>query len=102
MRDKLRNIERRIGKIKRDLAGIGEMRPGSLSRQGRSGRSRKVYYQLSYTRSMRGRTEYIRPAMAPEIKQQIAEYRRFRRLIDEWVELAIEHSRLKIELSRGE
>jgi hypothetical protein len=34
----------------------------------------------------------------PEIRQQIAAYKRFKTLVDRWVELAIEYSKLKMQL----
>ena len=55
---RLRQIERRIGRIKDALTTIGPMRPGSLTRQykdpkGKSG----AYWQISYTRAMTSHTE---------------------------------------------
>jgi molybdopterin biosynthesis enzyme MoaB len=93
---KLRAIEARIEGIKEALQGIGEMRPGSLTRQSRGAKG--VYYQLSYTHKMKGRTEYVRPEYAPRIIKQISAYKRFKRLVEEWASLGIEHSRTKIEL----
>ncbi len=83
------------------LAAIDEMRPGSLSRQFKDPENQTGgYYQLSYTRSMRSRTEYIGNGAVPEIRRQVANYKRFKELSDEWVDLGIEHSRLKIKLAR--
>ena len=35
-----------------------------------------------------------------DVRDQLAVYKRFRKLVDEWVHLAIEHAQLKLELSR--
>lgn len=95
---RLAAIEARIEAIKKALQGIGEMRPGSLTRQSRGARG--AYYQLSFTHKMRGRTEYVRPEHAPGIKKQISSYKRFKKLVEEWVSLGIEHSKTKINLAR--
>jgi len=50
---RLAQIERRIDKIKAELAEIGEMRPGSLTRQYKDPESQSgPYYQLSYVLSI--------------------------------------------------
>lgn len=91
-------IESRIQRIKEALLTIGEMRPGSLTKQRRG--ETGEYYQLSYTHKMKGRTEYIRPEFVHDIRHQITTYKRFRKLVDEWVGLAIEHSKEKIGLAK--
>lgn len=73
------------------------MRPGSLTKQSRSRKDRS-YYQLSYTHKMKGRTEYVRPEFVAETKRQISTYKRFRGLVEEWTELAIQHAKMKVEL----
>jgi hypothetical protein len=45
---------------------------------------------------MKSRTEYIQPALVPQIEQELAEYRRYRELTQEWVQLSIAWSRGKI------
>ena len=49
---------------------------------------------------MRSRTEYIASDAVLEIGRQVANYKRFKELSDQWVDLCIEHSRLKIKLAR--
>jgi len=98
---RLAQIEKRIAKIKTEVAAIGEMRPGSLTRQykdpqGPSG----PYYQLSYTREMKSRTEYIPRSWVREVRRQIVNYKRFKALTTEWVALSIERCRLKMKLPR--
>ncbi len=90
---RLQAIEKRITSIKKALLLIGEMRPGSLSRQTRGGKG--AYYQLSYTHRMRGHTEYVRPELTAQVRRQLQTYRRFKRLVDEWVRLAIEHAKVQ-------
>jgi hypothetical protein len=98
---RLAAIEKRIRKIKTELAAIEEMRPGSLTRQYKDSKSQSgPYYQLSYTREMKSRTEYIPRDQLRGVRRQIRNYKRFKALTTEWTNLSIEHSRLKIQLSR--
>ena len=99
---RLAQIEMRIEKIKGELAATGEMRPGSLTRQYKDRESQSgAYYQLSYTLDMKSRTEYIRGNCVSDVRRQIANYKRFKKLCSEWVALGIEHSRLTMKLARG-
>ena len=91
--EELTRIARRIEQIKKALARIGDMRPGSLSTQTRSWGGK--YAQLSYTHLGKGRTEYVSPARVKEVKRQIENYRKFKELTQEWVTLAIESCKLK-------
>jgi len=84
-----------------ELHQLGEMRPGSLSRQYKIPEKQiGPYYQLSYTHKMKSRTEYIRSEFVNEIKQQVAAYKKFKKLIERWIDLAIDYSRLKMKLAK--
>lgn len=92
---RIQQIERRIERIKQALSHIGPMRPGSLTRQYKDPQHKAgAYWQISYTRQMKSRTEYIRKECVPEIRRQIATHKRFKRLIDQWIDLDIERSKL--------
>ena len=94
---RIRQIERRIGRIREALQEIGPMRPGSLTRQYRDPKERMGgYWQISYTRQMKSRTEYVRREWVAETRRQISTYKRFKRLVDQWVDLSIEHSQLRM------
>ncbi len=94
---KQRALEKRIKQIKQELQTIHEMRPGSLTCQYHNPKEKTgAYYQLSYTHKMKSRTDYVRPEFVDRIKGQIAEYKRFRMLVDEWVALALEHAKLQM------
>jgi hypothetical protein len=98
MQDKqLRALEKRMKQIKQELQTIGEMRPGSLTCQYHNPQEKTgAYYQLSYTHKMKSRTDYVRPEFVDRIREQIAEYKRFRMLVDEWVALALEHAKMQM------
>ena len=98
---RMRQIERSIDRIKETLPEIGPMRPGSLTRQYRDPRERVgAYWQISYTRQMKSRTEYIRPEWVAETRRQIATYKRFKRMVDQWVDLCIEYSQLRMRIAK--
>jgi Family of unknown function (DUF6788) len=98
----LAQVSKRIAAIKAELATIGEMRPGSLTRQYKDPKNRRgAYYQLSYTRDMKSRTEYVPRERVGEVRRQIAHYKRFRSLVDQWVKLSIERCRLLIRSTPG-
>ena len=95
---KLQRIQTRIQSVQQQLAQLGPLRPGCLSCQYKEPKTQKgPYYQLSYTHRMRHINEYIRPDLVPQIEQELAEYRRYRELNQEWMALSIQWSRLKIQ-----
>jgi len=101
MHKKLALIERKILNVKKNLQLIGEMRPGSLTLQYQNRKEKKGgYYQLSYTYQMKSRTEYVRPEFVEELRCQIDNFKQFKTMVQQWTDLAIEHSRLKIELAK--
>jgi len=98
---RIQQIERRIARIKKELQTIGPMRPGSLTRQYRDPEnSAGAYWQISYTRQMKSRTEYVRRKWVAEVRKQIAMHKRFKRLIDQWLDLGIEHARLDMKIAK--
>ena len=98
---RIQQIERRIDRIKEALMEIGPMHPGSLTRQYRDPEnSTGAYWQISYTRQMKSRTEYVRREWVTEIRKQIETHRRFKRLIDQWLDLSIEHSQLAMKIAK--
>jgi hypothetical protein len=97
---RIQQIKRRIGRIKEELKDIGPMRPGSLTRQYKDRKNKTGgYWQTSYTRQMKSRTEYVREEWVEEIRRQIATHKRFKRLIDQWIDLDIERSKLTMKIA---
>ena len=96
---RIQRIEQRIDRIKRTLLEIGPMRPGSLTRQYKAPQHHAgAYWQISYTRRMKSRTEYVRREWVKELRRQIVAHQRFKRLVDQWIDLSIEHSRLTMQI----
>lgn len=98
--DKSKQIERKIEKIKSALMQLGDMRPGSLTVQTRSWGGE--YHQLSYTHLGKGRTEYVPQKRVRAVKLQIANYRKYKELTQEWVTLAIELCKIRAEEKQNE
>lgn len=106
----MRALRAQIVAIKRELARLDELRPGSLSRQynvcGSPGCRCKAtppqkhgpYYHLSYTRKGKGGTRSVKKADLPAIRTELANYARLRDLVDRWIDLATQLSDLKLEL----
>ena len=100
-------LQRRIKEIQRELAGLGPMRPGSLSEQynvcGTPGcrckdpkkpRKHGPYYHLNYTWRGRSRTEFVKAEAVAAVRDQLANYKRFRALCTEWVDVSLDLARL--------
>lgn len=109
----LKKIERKIETTKQLLMNIGEMRSGSLSKQynvcGKVGccckdkknpKKHGPYYQLSYSHKGRSTSQFIKEEFLDDTKRQIDNYKKFKKLTEMWVELAIEHAKLKIEIAK--
>ena len=50
---------------------------------------------------MKSRTEYVRPEWVKEIRRQTVTHKRFKRLVDQWIDLGIEHSRLTMQMAES-
>lgn len=102
MLKKLYRIGKKIEKVKEELLQIGEMRPGSLTVQYHKPVEKQGgYYQISYTYKMKSRTEYVRPEFVDDLKGQVDNFKRFKALTQEWADLAIEYSRLKMDIAKS-
>ncbi len=109
----IQKAEQRIQQIKTELAALGEMRPGSLSKQynvcGKPNCRCKdpqhpqrhgPYYQLSWVHRGKSSTQFIRRPLLPQVRAQIATYNTFRRLTEEWVNLALRLAQAKLLTAR--
>ena len=101
-------LTRQIEKVKRDLAALGDLRPGSLSTQynvcGSPGCKCKAdppvkhgpYYQVSYTRKGKSSTKFVKKENLPEGRKQLKNYERMKFLMEKWIDLAMELSILRL------
>jgi hypothetical protein len=103
MQDKsLKIFDRQIQRIQTQLAALGPMRPGTLTRQYRQPqRQQGAYYQISYTCQMKSHTEYAPKREVGMVRKEIAIYRRYKKLTAQWVDLALQRSRRRMQLARS-
>jgi len=99
----LRQIQHRIEAVKKQLAELGPMHPGSLSEQynvcgnpgcrckdPRDPQRHGPYYQLSYTWRGKSSTRFVRQEGVAKMREKVSNYKRFRELVNEWVDLSLE------------
>jgi hypothetical protein len=109
----LRKMEKRVEKIKIELQKVGEMRPGSLNTQltvcGRPGcacqdpkkpKRHGPYYQLSYVHQGKSTTQFIQKDLVTTVTQQLKNYKTFKALSSEWVDLALAIAKEKLALDK--
>ena len=97
---KLLQIEKQIAAIKQQLMKIGDMRPGSLTKQYKNPKEKKGgFYQISYTQKNKSKTEYVRPYHVKVLKNQIKSYKRWKMLVERWINLAIAYSKMKMDIA---
>ncbi len=83
---------RRINEIKKQLQAIGPMMIGNISKQQRKDTNGKMYgeyWKLGYTHQMKSRSHYVPDVLVAKIQEQNSEYRKFKKLTEEWIKLAI-------------
>ena len=103
-------LEQKIQRLKTQLVELGPLRPGSLSRQynvcGKPGcrckdpknpRRHGPYHQLNYVYGGKKTSEFVRPQNLKQVRTQLANYKRFRRLTDQWIGLALKQARSEIQ-----
>jgi hypothetical protein len=101
------NIVRRIERIKAEVAGLGDLRPGTVSVQYNTcgtpncrckadpPEKHGPYYQLSYTRSGKSRTESIRPESLAQVRSEVRNYQLLQALVDQLIDASIELAQLR-------
>ncbi len=101
-------IEQQIEQLKTQLGDLGPMHPGSLGEQynvcGTPGcrckdpedpRKHGPYYQLSYSWRGKSSSRFVKPDRVAAMRQKVANYKRFRELTNQWVDLAVELERVQ-------
>jgi hypothetical protein len=110
---RIQSLENKIQEIKTRLSALGDMRPGSLSLQynvcGKPGcrckdptqpKRHGPYHQLSYVHRGQSTSQFIRPELRATVRTQIATFKKFRKLTEQWVDLALTVAKLKLDTAR--
>ena len=103
------SLEAKIQRIKAEIMALGlELQPGLLTQQynvcGSPGCRCKAdppqkhgpYYQLSFTRKGKSRTQFVRRHDLSLVQEQVRNYQRLKKLTDRWVALGMALSRLRL------
>jgi hypothetical protein len=109
----LKKLGIQIEEIKAKLALIGEMRPGSINKQltacgnpscrcANPKRPRKhgPYYQLSYVHQGKSTTQFIQKELVGVVRTQLANYKNFKALTTEWVDIALTLAKEKLRADK--
>jgi len=114
MSRRIQSLERQIEKIKRELAQLGDLRPGSLSKQynvcgnpnckckATPPKKHGPYYQLSSTRKGKSHSKFVRKDDIAAVRTQLKNYAKLRKLTQQWIDLAEELSLLRLEENRSD
>jgi len=106
---RIQAIDQKIQNLKAELGALGSLRPGSLSRQYHVCRKpgcrcqdphkpqrHGPYYHLDYVHHAKKTTRFIRVEQLPEVRKQLANFKKLRRLVDSWITLSLH----KVEILR--
>ena len=107
----LQTIGKNLQTVKAQLLALGEMRPGSLTRQynvcgkphcrckdPKHPQRHGPYYKLSYAHQGKFTTQFIRKAALGQVRAELSNYKKFRRLTARWIDLALRLAKLKLTL----
>ncbi len=106
----VQTIEKKIQALKVHLLELGPMRPGSLSPQynvcGKPGcrckdpqnpRRHGPYFQLNYVYQGKKKSQFIRRENLKAVRAELATYKKFRKLTDQWIGLALQAAQLRLK-----
>lgn len=98
----IERLEVKIAAIKQELLALPPMHPGSVSRQyqvcgnpackcmhPKKPQKHGPYYKLAYVHRGRPVCRFVRAASTDTMKERLAVYKKFRSLMDKWIELSI-------------
>lgn len=106
--DRRTQITRQIEQLQKQLTALGPIHPGSIGEQynvcGTPGcrckdpddpRRHGPYCQLSFTWRGKSTTRFVRPERIAATREKVANYKRLRELVNQWVDLAVELERVE-------
>jgi len=106
----VQTVEQKIQALKAQLLQLGPMRPGSLSPQynvcGKPGcrckdpqrpRRHGPYHQLNYVYQGKKKSQFIRREHLKAVRAEVATYKKFRQLTNQWIGLALQAAQLRLK-----
>lgn len=113
MRRQPQTLDAKIAKIKQEINSLGtDLLPGILTQQynvcgkpncrckAQPPQKHGPYYQLSFTRKGKSSSQFVKQQDLPLVRQQVRNYQRLRTLLDRWITLGMELSRLRLQQQR--
>ena len=111
----IKNIEKRIGRLKLKILEMDSFLPGSLTKQYNvcgtkncrckdpdNPKKHGPYYQLAYYKDGKHTTSSIPKDLAPQVKIEIANYKRIKKLMDDLISTQLKLTMLKITIKKKE
>jgi len=105
---KIKQTQQRIAAIKAALVNLGDLHPGSLSKQynvcGKPGcrckdprRAKRhgPYYQLNYVFRGKKTSLFIPSGQVTQLRAQLTNYKTLRRSTDQWIALALQVAQMQ-------
>jgi hypothetical protein len=74
--------------------------PGCRCKDRKKPQKHGPYYQLSYTWRGRHSTRFVRADQLAAMQEKVANHRRFRDLVNEWVALSVEQEQLERAMAK--
>lgn len=110
---KIKPLQQRIAALKAALVKLGDLHPGSLSKQynvcGKPGcrckdprrpKRHGPYYQLNYVFRGKKTSLFIPTDQVTQLRTQLANYKALRRSSDQWVALSLQIAKIRRNLRR--
>ena len=112
LKNEIEALEKRVDEIKKELSELGEMHPGSLSVQYNvcgnptcacknpiDPKKHGPYNQLSFSRKGKSSTRFIKDVDLKQVRQKIDNYKKFKQLTEEWIDISVEIANLRKKLA---
>ena len=99
---KVETLLKKISATKNELTLLGDMRPGSVTKQfHKRGDKKWPYWQISYTQNKRSKTEYLKDEFVEKIQAEVATYKKFKKLVEKLVSLNVEISKERLDILKA-
>lgn len=102
-------LEKEICNIKNKLMSLGDMHPGSLTKQynicgnpscrckdPHNPKKHGPYYQISFVHDKKSTSRFVKKELVSKTKLQLANYKKFKQLVEKWKIAATKLSQLKL------
>jgi hypothetical protein len=109
---KIQQLQERIASLKARLMSLGDLHPGSLSRQynvcGKPGcrckhprhpKRHGPYYQLNYVFGGKKTSRFIPRPQVAQLRKELSRYKLLRRSLEQWTALALQIAPLKRKMN---